>query len=133
MCSNSRASKHHTGLFQERHNTWYYRDCRWFAGVYLLLRIIFIAIGAQAYHLIVYQVVFIITPAIILSLRPYKKDRYNYFDVFLLLVFAMGLSLYNYREVFKNIRWIIIFSDYHYRYTNAVHGIVHFINDIYSY
>ena len=76
--------------------------------------------------------VFIITPVIILGLRPYKKDRYNYFDVFLLLVFAIGLSLYNYREVFKNIRWVF-FSDYRYRYTNAVHGIVHFMDDICSY
>ena len=82
------------------------RDCRWFAGVYLLLRIIFIAFGAQAYHLIVYQMIFIITPAIILGLRPYKKDRYNYFDSFLSLVLAMGLSWYNYREVLKNIGWI---------------------------
>ncbi len=84
------------------------RDCRWFAGVYLLLRIIFIAFGSQAYHLIVYQMVFIITLAIILGLRPYKKDRYNYFDAFLLLVLAMGTSLYNYREVFKNIRWVFL-------------------------
>ena len=86
------------------------RDCRWFAGVYLLLRIIFIAIGSQAYHLIVYQMVFIITLAIILGLRPYKKDRYNYFDAFLLLVLAMGTSLYNDREAFKNIRWIFLAS-----------------------
>ncbi len=84
------------------------RDCRWFAGVYLLLRIIFIAIGAQAYHLIVYQIILIITPAIILGLRPYKKDRYNYFDAFLLLVFAIGLSLYNDREAFQNIGRIFL-------------------------
>ncbi len=107
MCSNSRASKHHTGLFKNG-TTPGTRDCRWFAGVYLLLRIIFIAFGSQAYHNIVYQMVFIITPVIILGLRPYKKDRYNYFDVFLLLVFAIGLSLYNYREVFKNIRWVFL-------------------------
>ena len=82
------------------------RDCRWFAGVYLLLRIIFIAFSAQTYHHVVYLMVFIITPAIILGLRPYKKDRYNYFEAFLLLVFAIGSAWYIYRKAFKNIGWL---------------------------
>ena len=84
------------------------RDYRWFAGVYLLLRIIFIAFSAQAYQHVVYQMIFIITPAIILGLRPYKKDRYNYFDSFLFLVLAIGSSWYNYREVLNNIGWIFM-------------------------
>ena len=84
------------------------RDCRWFAGVYLLLRIIFIAFGAQMYHLLVYQMILIITPAFILGLRPYKKYRYNYFDAFLLLVFAIVLASYIYRKAFKNIGWIFV-------------------------
>ncbi len=82
------------------------RDCRWFAGVYLLVRIIFIAFNAQMYHLVVYQMVFIISPAILLGLRPYKKDRYNYFDAFLLLIFAIGSALYIYRKAFQNIGWL---------------------------
>ncbi|XP_064392508.1 uncharacterized protein LOC135340108 [Halichondria panicea] len=85
------------------------RDCRWFAGVYLLLRIIFIAFGAQTYHFIVYQMIFIITPAIILGLRPYKKDRYNYFDAFLLVLFAMGSAWYIYHEAFRNSPWFFVF------------------------
>ena len=85
------------------------RDCRWFAGVYLLLRIIFIAFGAQKYHFIVYQMIFIITPAIILSLRPYKKDRYNYFDAFLLVLFAMGSAWYIYHEAFRNSPWFFVY------------------------
>ncbi len=84
------------------------RDYRWFAGVPLLLKIIFIAFSAQAYQHVVYQMIFIITPAIILGLRPYKKDRYNYFDSFLLLVLAIGSSWYNYRVVLKNIGWIFM-------------------------
>ncbi len=84
------------------------RDCRWFAGVYLLLRIIFIASSAQTYHLIVYQMMLIITPAIILGLRPYKKDRYNYFDAFLLIVLAIGTSWYTYREAYKSTGWLFV-------------------------
>ncbi|XP_064392452.1 uncharacterized protein LOC135340084 [Halichondria panicea] len=84
------------------------RDCRWFAGVYLLLRIIFIAFGGQVYHLIVYQMIFIITPAIILGLRPYKKDRYNYFDAFFLILFAMGSAWYIYHEAFRNSPWLFV-------------------------
>ena len=82
------------------------RDCRWFAGVYLLLRIIFVAFGAQTYHLIVYQMVFIITPAIMLGLRPYKKDLYNYFDAFLFLVFTILSALFVYHDAYKNTEWI---------------------------
>ncbi len=109
MCSNSRASKHHTGQLQERHNTWHYigTACRWFAGLYLLLRI-HIASSAQMCRHIVYQMIFTITPAIFLGIRPYKKQRYKYFDAYLLLVFAIGLSWYNYREVSKNIGWIFV-------------------------
>ncbi len=51
----------------------------------------------------------IITPAIILSLRPYKKDRYNYFDAFLLVLFAMGSAWYIYHEVFRNSPWFFVY------------------------
>ncbi len=77
-------------------------------SIYLLLRIIFIASSAQMYRHIVYQMIFTITPAIFLGIRPYKKQRYNYFDTYLLLVFAIGISWYNYREVSKNIGWIFV-------------------------
>ncbi len=84
------------------------RDCRWFAGLYLLLRIIIIAFGAQTYNVLVYQMILIITPAIILGLRPYKKDRYNYFDAFILLLFAIVLASYIYSKAFKNIGWLFV-------------------------
>ena len=84
------------------------RDCRWFAGVYLLLRIIFIAFSSQMYHIIVYQMVFIITPAIILGLRPYKKDHYNYFDTFFLVLFAMGFASYIYNRAFRKSQWLFV-------------------------
>ena len=84
------------------------RDCRWFAGVYLLLRIIFIAFSSQAYHNIAYQVVFIITSVIILGLRPYKKDRYNYFDTFCLVLFAIGFASYIYNRAFRKSQWLFL-------------------------
>ena len=79
------------------------RDLRWFAGIYLLLRIIFIAFSSQRYHFLVYQLVAILSLVLILGLCPYKKNCYNYMDAFLVGGFAVGLAVYIYQRAFQNL------------------------------
>ena len=64
------------------------------------------------------------------TIQEYTIYIYNYFDVFLLLVFAIGLSLYIYREAIKNIGWIFLWIIALGILMLYVIIIVHFMDDI---
>ncbi len=80
------------------------RDCRWFATIYLLMRIIFIAASSQRYNILVYLFYIFLVIVLLLGVRPYKKDGYNYLDSFLLGGMAMVLIVYLYQIVFQTIQ-----------------------------
>ena len=70
------------------------RDYRWFAGLYLLLRIFFIAILNQKnYHM--YMILVPCIMAVLVAIvRPYRIDVYNKLDSILWLDFAIFSSWY---------------------------------------
>ena len=84
------------------------RDYRWFAGLYLLLRILFIAVIDQRY----YELVFIIVPCImavlVAILRPYRIDFYNKLDIFFWMVFTIGSSCSLYVFAFEDLTLTVI-------------------------
>ena len=70
------------------------RDYRWFAGLYLLLRIFFIVIVNQKnYHMYMILVPCIIA-VLVATVQPYRIDVYNKLDSILWLGFAFGSSWY---------------------------------------
>lgn len=77
------------------------RDCRWFAGLYLLLRILFLALYAvETDPTILYLVQQILCTLVLLlfaTVRPYKEDLYNKLDTgfFALMAVLNSLSFYN--------------------------------------
>ena len=71
------------------------RDYRWFAGLYLLIRIIFIAVNNQKHFRLVLIVVSCVMSTLVATLRPYRVDFYNKADsVIVWLCFAIGSSYY---------------------------------------
>ena len=80
------------------------RDYRWFAGLYLLLRILVVVIVTLRYHLLVYVTLFMVLTVMVGILRPYKSSFYNVADSVLWLVTTIGLSWSNYFEAF-GIKW----------------------------
>ena len=88
------------------------RDYRWFAGLYLLLRILFTATANQN----LYQLVMIFVPCtmsvLVALLRPYRTDFYNKLDSVLWILFTMGSSWYVYVLLYGDLSpdWIYIFA-----------------------
>ena len=72
------------------------RDYRWFAGLYLLLRILLISVIGQKYHQIVFIIVPCIMAVLVAILRPYRIDFYNKLDSIFWILFAIGSSCYVY-------------------------------------
>ena len=70
------------------------RDYRWFAGLYLLLRILFIAIANHKHNEIGKVAVPCIMAVLVAIVRPYRIDVYNKLDSILWLNFAIGISWY---------------------------------------
>ena len=80
------------------------RDYRWFAGLYLLLRVVLVFSINQQYHLIVYLTVFSLMSLLVATLRPYKTNCYNFIDSFFWLFFASGIGWYVYFKRY-NLFW----------------------------
>ena len=68
------------------------RDYRWFAGLYLLLRILFIAFVNQKYDQLVLIFIPCIMSTLVALLRPYRVDFYNKLDSVLWMLFALRTS-----------------------------------------
>ena len=73
------------------------RDCRYFAGVYLLLRIIlFVAFGITLTGLFyaVITIIFIVMGILIITVRPYKQKYaiYNKVDAIMILIQALSTA-----------------------------------------
>ena len=70
------------------------RDYRWFAGLYLLLRILFTAIVNSKIFNLLLIVVPCIVSTLVAILRPYRIDVYNKLDSILWMNFAIGSTWY---------------------------------------
>ena len=77
-------------------------DCRWFAGLYFILRVLLLAIYAFTYDWVVQTALQLIVSAgallMFVIFRPYKKDLYNKVDpiFFGCIIVLCTLSLQNY-------------------------------------
>ena len=65
------------------------RDYRWFAGLYLLLRIVVIVAINQKYYSLILIVVSCIMAMLVALLRPYRVDFYNKLDSVVSMLFAI--------------------------------------------
>ena len=72
------------------------RDYRWFAGFYLLLRVILVFILSQDNHLAMYVTIFSVLTLLIATLRPYKVNRYNLIDSIIWSFSAIVVTWYSY-------------------------------------
>ena len=79
------------------------RDYRWFAGLYLLLRIVIIAVIGQRYYPLFLIVVPCIVVVLVAILRPYRIDFYNKLDSVFWMVFTIGSSWYVYVVAFEEL------------------------------
>ena len=72
------------------------RDYRWFAGLYLILRLILIYFITQPYNLFILLSLCTPMAMLVIVLRPYKEDRYNKLDAifWLLPVFIISSHMY---------------------------------------
>ena len=69
------------------------RDCRCFAGAYLIVRIVLFAIFAKTLSVYYYAAaagVLILTAIVVVVIRPYKCNVYNAIDAMLILLLAFG-------------------------------------------
>ena len=77
------------------------RDCRYFAGLYFILRTILFAAfaygGIWIQQYVIQQLVCTLAILLFTTIRPYKKDFYNNLDAVMLGILAMinALSIYN--------------------------------------
>ena len=80
------------------------RDCRFFAGLYFILRIIIFALYSFVIdYFVLYsvlQVVMLAMAGLFATFRPYKKDIYNSLDTLIFLFFAFLITLINLGRVF---------------------------------
>ena len=79
------------------------RDYRWFAGLYLLLRIVIIAVIGQRYYPLFLIVVPCIVVVLVAILRPYRIDFYTKLDTVFWMVFTIGSSWYVYVVAFEDL------------------------------
>ena len=79
------------------------RDYRWFAGLYLLLRIVIIAMTGQRYYPLFLIVVICIMAVLVATLRPYRIDFYNKLDSVFWMVFTICSSWYVYVVAFEDL------------------------------
>ena len=75
------------------------RDYRWFAGFYLLLRVILVFLLGQEHCLAMYVTIFSILSLLVATLRPYKVNRYNVVDSMVWLSIAIFIAWYSYLKV----------------------------------
>ena len=71
------------------------RDCRYFAGLYLFIRIALIGVNAATWSLLYYPLATVILAAfaiILVVLRPYRSTVHNVTDSFLILSAIIGYS-----------------------------------------
>ncbi len=72
------------------------QDYRWFAGLYLLLRVPFLYLFDQNYRSTLYVCLYSILAVLVTALRPYKVQRYNIVDSIVWLVSVIAIAWYNY-------------------------------------
>ena len=74
------------------------RDFRSFSAVYFLIRFVFIIIRLLSvfygWHYSIISFVFIACALLVLILRPYKKNRYNFIDCFFLTLLGFEFHVY---------------------------------------
>ena len=71
------------------------RDCRWFAALYLVLRIAFLVIFASTTSelVVIFLIILLLVPVFLTAIfHPHKSLIYNIVDIFLLLVFICFLT-----------------------------------------
>jgi len=72
-------------------------DCRYFAGLYFLIRISFSSIGLALtynWHLTILVIMFGIAVILVAGFRPYKQTSYNVLDVSILALLALLFQIY---------------------------------------
>ena len=79
------------------------KDYRWFAGLYLLLRIIFLLTLNHTYHQLLYLVLLSIMTILVGTLRPYKVDLYNTVDSVFFMNLALYVSFYAYSKLYEDL------------------------------
>ena len=79
------------------------RDYRWFAGLYLMLRIVIIAMVGQKYYPLILVVVPCIMAVLVAIVRPYRIDFYNKLDSVFWMFFTIGSSWYVYTVASENL------------------------------
>lgn len=107
-------------------------DCRFFAAIYFLLRIIFFSIYAfiPDYYILYFslQTVLIITCGLFIVFRPYKRDIFNIIDPLLLLLYinitsatvqnmvetsqhggSLGYTIYLYISIFVPMLYVLVY------------------------
>lgn len=81
------------------------RDCRFFAGLYFIIRIVIFALYSFVDDYIVLysilQVVMLTMAALFATFRPYKKDIYNNLDTTIFLFFAFLITLIILERVYQ--------------------------------
>ncbi len=81
------------------------RDYRWFAGLYLILRIILVFCINQQFSELIYAMGPTIPAVLVLALRPYRVDWCNILDSIFWLIFSIGTSWHLYWTAY-NAGWI---------------------------
>ena len=77
------------------------RDYRWFAGLYMLLKIAIIIIVYQRYFHLICGPLFSIMAVMVAGFRPYKKTLPNVTDSVLWLVGSTGVFWHNYLKTYE--------------------------------
>ena len=80
------------------------RDYRWFAGFYLILRVILVFYINQEYSELMYVVAPAIVAVLVLALRPYRVDWCNILDSMFWLIFSIGAAWHLYWTAY-NAAW----------------------------
>ena len=107
------------------------RDCRMFAGVYLIFRVVFLAVNAAIIErmtaYLVQQVLCSLVIFFFALVRPYKVEFYNHLDTafFALLAVLNSLSFYNSYQV--DIHGTILRSVFYINYTLLLLPLVYLI------
>ncbi len=80
------------------------RDCRWFAGFYLILRMLLVFFINQQYNELIYVVAPTIVALMVLGLRPYRVEWCNIIDAIFWMTFSVSTSWRLYWTAF-NAAW----------------------------
>ncbi len=85
------------------------RDYRWFAGLYLLLRIVLVSSINELHYSLYYQFLACIMSTVVAIMRPYRIDKYNTLDSFLWLCFGLTMGIYVYIRAYDNVSRVVLY------------------------